>query len=70
MVEDYLEGTIDHLSISPIISSFTVVRREVGDEEGYILTQPPLPSSHKMKMAKAEYQGQFFILNFGILHKS
>ena len=36
MVEDYLEGIIEDLSISSVVSSFTVAKREVGDEEGYI----------------------------------
>ena len=36
MVEKYIEGIIQDLSVSSAVSSFNVLRVEVGDEQGYV----------------------------------
>jgi hypothetical protein len=36
MVEKYIEGIIQDLSVSGAVSSFNVIRVEVGDEQGYV----------------------------------
>lgn len=36
MIEVYLEGIIQELSTSHVISSFEIIRQEAGDDEGYI----------------------------------
>ena len=36
MVENYIEGIIQDLSVSRAVSSFSVLKIEVGDEQGYV----------------------------------
>lgn len=52
MIEDYLEGIIGELSVSPVVFSFTVVKREVGDEEGYIRIKCSLANGDFLEFAE------------------
>lgn len=36
MLEDYLDGVVQELVISYFVSSFKVLKREIGEEDGYI----------------------------------
>ena len=36
MIETYIEDIVQDLSVSRAVSSFRVLRMEVGDEDGYI----------------------------------
>lgn len=36
MIEDYLDGEIQELVVCNVISSFEVVKREVGEDDGYL----------------------------------
>lgn len=52
MIEDYLEEIIENLSISPVVFSFTVVKREVGSEEGYIRIKCSLANGDLLEFAE------------------
>jgi len=52
MIEDYLEGIIGELSVNPVVSSFRVVKREVGEEEGYIRIKCSLANGDLLEFAE------------------
>ena len=52
MIEDYLEGIIGELSVSPVVSSFIVVKRKVGYEEGYIRIKCSLANGDLLEFAE------------------
>ena len=52
MIEGYLEGIIGELSVIPVVSSFIVVKREVGEEEGYIRIKCSLANGDLLEFAE------------------
>ena len=52
MIEEYLEGIIGDLSISPVVSSFTLAKLKMGDKEGYIRTKCSLANGDLLEFAE------------------
>ena len=52
MLESYLDGILQELFISPVISSFKVLRQEVGDEDGYIRMKCTLSNGDILEFAE------------------
>jgi hypothetical protein len=52
MVEDYFDGLIQELFISRAISSFKVLRREAGEDDGYIRIKCKLPNDDILEFAE------------------
>jgi hypothetical protein len=52
MVEDHLEGILNELFVSPVVSSFKVLKREVGDEDGYIRVKCTLSNGDILEFAE------------------
>jgi len=52
MIEEYLEGIIGDLSISPVVSSFTLAKLKMGDEEGYIRIKCSLANGDLLEFAE------------------
>ncbi len=52
MVEDYIDEILQELFISPVVSSFKVLKREVGDEDGYIRIKCTLSNSDILEFAE------------------
>jgi hypothetical protein len=52
MIEGYFDGLIQELLISRAISSFKVLRREVGEDDGYIRIKCKLPNNDILEFAE------------------
>lgn len=52
MIEDYIDDIIQELFISPVVSSFKVLKREIGDEEGYIRVKCTLLNGDILEFAE------------------
>ena len=53
MLENYLDGIVQDIVVSSVVSSFKVLKREVGEEDGYIRIKCNL--SHGDILEFAEY---------------
>jgi hypothetical protein len=52
MIEDYIQGIHQDLFISPAISSFKILRSEVGEEDGYIRIKCILSNGDVLEFAE------------------
>ncbi|NUO09427.1 MAG: hypothetical protein HUU08_12240 [Candidatus Brocadia sp.] len=52
MIENYLDNIIHELIISRVVSSFKVLKREVGDEDGYIRIKCNLSNGDVLEFAE------------------
>ncbi|MCR4343178.1 MAG: hypothetical protein NUV44_00295 [Candidatus Scalindua sp.] len=52
MVEYYFDGLIQELFISRAIYSFKVLRREVGEDDGYIRIKCKLPNNEILEFSE------------------
>jgi len=52
MIEDYLDGILQELFVRPVISSFKVLKREEGDEDGYIRVKCTLSNGDILEFAE------------------
>ena len=52
MIETYLEGIIQELSTSPVISAFKVIRQAIGEEDGYIRMKCYLSNGDVLEFAE------------------
>jgi hypothetical protein len=52
MPESCLKDILQELLISPVISSFKVIRQEVGDEDGYIRAKCTLSNGDRLEFAE------------------
>ncbi|HHT9125646.1 MAG TPA: toxin-antitoxin system TumE family protein [Candidatus Brocadiia bacterium] len=52
MVEAYLYDLIQELLVNPIVSSFKVLKRMVGDEDGYIRVKCSLANANMLEFAE------------------
>ncbi len=52
MLEDYLDGVVQELVISHIVSSFRVLKREIGEEDGYIRIKCNLSNGDTLEFAE------------------
>ena len=52
MIETYLEGIIQELSTSPVISAFKVIRQAIGEEDGYIRMKCNLSNGDVLEFAE------------------
>ena len=51
MLEEYLDGILQELLVSPAVSSFKVLRQEAGDESGFIRIKCILPNGDILEFA-------------------
>ncbi|NTU43470.1 MAG: hypothetical protein HGA78_10580 [Nitrospirales bacterium] len=52
MVGDFLDGDLQELFVSPVISSFKVLRREEGENDGYIRVKCTLANADVLEFAE------------------
>jgi len=52
MLKDYLDDVVQELVISHIVSSFKVLKREIGEEDGYIRIKCNLPNGDILEFAE------------------
>jgi len=51
MIESYLDNIVQELFLSPVVSSFKLLKREVGEEDGYIRIKCMLSNSDILEFA-------------------
>lgn len=52
MIEDYIQGILQELFVRPVVSSFKILKIEVGDEDGYIRVKCILSNSDILEFAE------------------
>lgn len=52
MIESYLDNIIQELFLSPVVSSFKLLKREVGEEDGYIRIKCMLSNGDILEFAE------------------
>lgn len=52
MLENYLDGIVQDIVVSRVISSFKVLKREVGEEDGYIRVKCNLSNGDILEFAE------------------
>ncbi len=52
MLEDYLDSILQELLVNSVISSFKVLRREVGEEDGYVRIRCTLLNTNILEFAE------------------
>ena len=52
MIEDYFQGLLQSLFVSPVVSSFRIVKLSVQEDEGYIRIKCRLRKAHKLEFAE------------------
>ena len=51
MIESYLDGILLELLLSPVVATFKTLKREVGDEDGYVRIRCTLSNSNILEFA-------------------
>jgi hypothetical protein len=52
MIESYLDGILLELLLSPVVATFKTLKREVGDEDGYVRIRCTLSNSNILEFAE------------------
>lgn len=52
MIESYLDGILLELLLSPVVSTFKTIKREIGDEDGYVRIRCTLSQRRYLLMMK------------------